>query len=1199
MHHWYREILGRDPSSQEVDFWVENTDYDASEFGVAALKTTIQGLDEKEERVLEVNAIKDAVKRELTDFLELENTAKEAYAEALGLEQDQLIALTLVQKTAIETWIDEQGLHFGQSAFIALESLLKQEGKTETEIDYNNSPSFQETLNDKSKFSRYDLAVRLILMDILAGIITPLDSSGELIISMYAMRRVLQLYETVDAQGLALTYSALKASYEEACANSTITLNAECDLRLVAHIDGNHYIILTGITLTARVDEDGVPVLDDDNNVIIDEVVTYIDPGMGPEENLEHMTLTKDEFIATWVAESADGNPENGFGYVLSPRPPPQSVDPSQIRVLNTNEEMQIRGAFFGFIFKVFKSIWEAIKVSVLTLVNALESIVIGTINSIKTAFLAIGNIFTGIFTGDFSQWLGGLKDLFITSGLEFFQGIAGAISEVYEGMAQVLVAFGVSEEFARDIISGAKIVGGVVLTAVGVFTVNPALIGMGISLVGSGTTEMLRRHTNLSPTVINLIGVGASALGLIAGGLVVDGNILSGLDVLGSNLHFLAQDLASAGLVALGDAIGLDPRITGLISIPVRMAVGRTVGGLTTTPGSIETGEGVLEELKVSAGLNPSEITFHTNDAYHFDGSHLLNDVIDQPNLWDGFLGALKDAAVSASNFLGPEAIAALPDLIAFNQIQQSSGYSQTLNENKEIIFDQPTLENIKNQGGVDNILNQGTTPITLPDGTTANGYQFSGTTTHIYDNEGNFIGQFKNGRYELGEFTLSDQEFVLQDGIIYEDLGAGVRTEIIVQDSRIQQMSMYEDTLNVDPTVVIESLDKQPIFIEGPDQAPQLGKNFKIEWNAVSFVIVDGKIKEVTVSASTSAGQSGGNNVSVDELYLLVNGILNSELHKAPGYLLNYGEDIITQSNAEVSSEDLILAPTFFASLESKALSALLGRLNPGVPTVFGSIISQIAQNTIERLLNAGKDLFEWLEEVTDPVVYSALAGDIKASLDNFFNNIGEENRARDIIASGYSGGFMPMSEVLANEIYSETTSGGYHATSMLAIGAATIKYEDIAVKIIEVGEAIRSGYVTSQMFQDFLQGGFINMTGSAVTSLLDYINTGNSEDAYQIYIAEINSQSQIMGHFADYDMTSTDVGIIANIYGTKDILSDIDINGEAIGGYRSELNGFTPNNADHKLFNIEIVGAAHFDYLRRDLFDVNFFSFLNSGG
>ena len=67
---------------------------------------------------------------------------------------------------------------------------------------------------------------------------------------------------------------------------------------------------------------------------------------------------------------------------------------------------------------------------------------------------------------------------------------------------------------------------------------------------------------------------------------------------------------------------------------------------------------------------------------------------------------------------------------------------------------------------------------------------------------------------------------------------------------------------------------------------------------------------------------------------------------------------------------------------------------------------------------------------------------------------------------------------------------------------------------------------------------------------------------------------------------NLTNTKAEVLVNVWGSKDILKDV-----GVSGYRQDLLGFTPQGqvgSDGKptkqLFNIEILGATHFDYMKR---------------
>jgi len=82
------------------------------------------------------------------------------------------------------------------------------------------------------------------------------------------------------------------------------------------------------------------------------------------------------------------------------------------------------------------------------------------------------------------------------------------------------------------------------------------------------------------------MISIGATALSAFAGGFMDVGTISGAIEGLQSAAPFLAMDLATVGVTAFGESLGLDPRITALIGIPVRASVGAITGNVLGLPG-------------------------------------------------------------------------------------------------------------------------------------------------------------------------------------------------------------------------------------------------------------------------------------------------------------------------------------------------------------------------------------------------------------------------------------------------------------------------------------------------------------------------------------------------------------------------------------------------------------------------------------
>lgn len=582
IYHWYREILGRDPSRAEYDEIILNMDYncpqgldgqgDCAEIvdgeaspWLVALKTKLIEDPELIERQNQVQAIKAKVRSEITNYLGLSDAEKLLFAQSLGVASEDLVQLLSGEANAILDWLDGNSLHFGQSAYLALEMLLQNAGLTRQDPDYevckdNPANAACSLVDAANTYSRYTIAVKLILIDILTGTLTPLEND-DLLLSVYALNHLATTYG-VETHAMKLTFEALKALYDEACGANP----ENCSFRLIAHVDGNHFIVITKVT---------------------DDEITFIDPGAGPENALDVQTLSKEDFLKTWINPSEIAS---GFGYVLSLRGPPESLDETQAQYLTTHEQMKVRGAFFGLIFALIFTIIQIVAAIVSAVVSAVAAIVGSLVFGIASILSGFGSLLAGFFSGVFlsglqglfagiagffGQIFGGFAALFqfgsaLASSFLGSSAVANAlqfslIGLAFQGLGLVLDAIGLTPKLSQSFVSGAKLLFGIGM----LFTGNPIAIGAALGYIAGGTSELLSLHTSLSPTITNILGIGAAALGAFT-----TGNLTSALP-------FLASDLATAGLVGIGNALGLDPRITSLISIPVGAAVSGFTGSL------------------------------------------------------------------------------------------------------------------------------------------------------------------------------------------------------------------------------------------------------------------------------------------------------------------------------------------------------------------------------------------------------------------------------------------------------------------------------------------------------------------------------------------------------------------------------------------------------------------------------------------
>ena len=142
---------------------------------------------------------------------------------------------------------------------------------------------------------------------------------------------------------------------------------------------------------------------------------------------------------------------------------------------------------------------------------------------------------------------------------------------------------------------------------------------------------------------------------------------------------------------------------------------------------------------------------------------------------------------------------------------------------------------------------------------------------------------------------------------------------------------------------------------------------------------------------------------------------------------------------------------------------------------------------------------------------------------------------------------------------------------------------------MKILEAGDKIRLG----QASVDFLKSLSLNFFGSAF-HMGDYIRekigqflaNKQNEEAYQEYKRMVESWGIPLQTFAQASLLGTAAEMVVNIYGTRDVLADLKFNGVTVGGFRSEMLGYSTQSLAKPLINIEIVGAHHTDYIRNDI-------------
>ncbi|OGX06192.1 MAG: hypothetical protein A3G87_02320 [Omnitrophica bacterium RIFCSPLOWO2_12_FULL_50_11] len=872
--HWYRKLLGQDPNQKQYGAVLAKADYKTGTFDLEGLKKELLEGTERMARQSKIRLIKAAVANYLRASVDGENSQASPevieFIDSLGIEPKHRIQLTIEEVNAIIKHLNEkaESLHFGQSAYLALEALLKAEG---------------------IEFNRTELATRLILTDILTGTITPIEQ-GDLVISLYALRKVGEHYK-LKASNYKMTYEVLRAMYESECG-----LKLEgCKLRVVAHINGNHYVILTGIEIRPKTerrpkqgedgtfirDQDGkiifeeVALLDKDGNALTEELIRYIDPGAGPEDALSEVTLSKEEFLRTWIDPR---RPDDGFGYVLSARPPPEAVS-GQYSLLSVPEERSIRGAFFAFLIAIFIAVIKAVVDVVIAVVVAVKALVVALVNGLVEIFQGFAGFFKELFTGNF---LGAFKAGFgslweglgiIGNGFQAaFGSIHGALLAGIQGIAETIPLFGpvlstltqtsafanllklsligltldgagklleklsLSPKFIQTIFAGGKILIGIGMLATG----NPMVIMTAIGLTGSGVTEILSLHTKLSPVVASVIGIGFSALSAFAAGYFDPK--LTGIEVLKKAAPFLAADLAGVGLSALGNHLGLDPRLMALINIPVRA----TVQGLTTGLVNPNGGGGPGAIFKA---IEDSLFSRDTLAGFVSVGASILEDVTGIPAIvttagFAGLTGGIQSVLRKQGFFKGvaqayQESVlellglsasredptdpnfklrqqARLARVINFASVVQQNGITKALETYAASIFSRKGVEAIFERGGIADFISDSAQAVKISNrdlieikvGSQDFIYLDPSTEDIEMIRKGNTLVYGEFGVDENGNFGLKNgyhEQRISDDRIIRLDIQDGLLTEVHIDVGGTRQFTAYPllkgGTLQINP--------------------------------------------------------------------------------------------------------------------------------------------------------------------------------------------------------------------------------------------------------------------------------------------------------------------------------------------------------------------------------------------------------------
>ncbi len=559
LYDHYRRILGRDPSQEEYDEWIEKIDYDSGNNG--AQVRTKAGVDltsalnnrlndpsaqsELSQRSTYVQHVKDRVDQKIKAFLSSETLRNGILAE-LGLTEAELAKYDTEENPGearkrdfdkILEWLKSRSNHFGQSASLSLEALLEQHNLIQDETGVTPISV------------REDILEKLILIDILTGIITPLDD-GDLVISVFALNKVAKHYG-LTLTGARLTWGDLLALY------SPSATSAPADTpRIVAHINGNHFVVIRSITKDS---------------------ISYMDPGAGPDKQNDIVTISKKEFLKVW-----EGN-------VTLEETKAQSVTNIQAKRLSIEETQKIRGAFFPLLIAALIAVMAQIGAAIFAVLSAIGTIVAGIASFVGALIANIGAAIGGILHGIGQALYMGIKfavsTLFKVAGwvgTHMSQAVVGSIAKASFGQVLLETVVKVGVNFAVS--KGLESIG-----------VNPTIARFTSAFLTAGTNAFFDPKNAFSwgnfiaegfkgvalvgsQDLLTRIGVDPQLASILS---LVTSPFIDGIQTghIGTELVNIipqfTQSLSFYGIQKLADLAGLDPMVATLIGAPISAVIG------------------------------------------------------------------------------------------------------------------------------------------------------------------------------------------------------------------------------------------------------------------------------------------------------------------------------------------------------------------------------------------------------------------------------------------------------------------------------------------------------------------------------------------------------------------------------------------------------------------------------------------------
>ncbi len=980
--------------------------------------------------------------------------------------------------------------------------------------------------------------------------------------------------------------------------------------------------------------------------------------GIGRDKQNESVTVSKDGFLKAWS------------GNVSLESQKIQLLPSAQNKILSAEDAKKVRGAFWGSLLAMVGSVLSWIPIPVLQqigwgltaisiAVSAIEGDFLTAITSAVSVFLPglrqlFGNVFDGI-----GESLGSIGQTFQNAGATIYNSVTGFINSAINflpGVGPVLQSAaawqGASSVGALVVNTALKMgvefsvtrgleslgVGSQIAGFFGSLTANAITAGLKpeSSIQANGQTQVMVSHAQqvqnaLQQTItISQIGNLGMQLGLapeltqlasLSVGAIQGAQILNPGGPLEYAFSEIAPNLVTTlgqyGLSELSNAIGLPPIASQMVG---------NIGGaaLSAGLGFSHAGMDIVNVINNETIRNAVSLgmTFGM-EALQIapSASQFIFDLMDTIKVGGQSIGSRLVGAVVAGYHSAVDFLAQPFRYLPFAAQELKNGIIFSLNSFQNFLESIPTIFTPQTREAI------------YQNETSLSSAQIERDGDVYRFQSGSSIVEYDVVRDVLTETTLSQQleikgfgwnsqgepyyqnlsyRSVLENGLVLEENFDGQALtdwSYLMEGRTLVKVNVGHEGpfYDIDDFVESGSIEMAaPITFQTTEASP----THEIESYDAPFRFVLSVSNGSITSTTAEIIREHVNDSRLDEdLYVLVNGIANENirLEGSPQYLQNLETDLVSRSQGQIQHQDIIKASTFFNFATYQFLSGLGNYTTLGAGSVYRAVLELITGEIQNSLSLMTKDIVLWLAEVSNPARQSLLVGDIRRAVEGFFS-VNPATRQRDIIGVGYSGGFVPLTEAVARVPYSANPLAGYNTKSLVAIGAALVRpdqiFNDILLKLLQAADYLQNpGQVALGVLETTLNdldqvllttpGVGVGITQAVIRRVIAFVAQGSPEQAYQEYQQRLNAISGALSNlfpsafqgFALDDLTGSSTQTIVNLYGTRDILANFAVNGHAIGGYRDDIAGFTQTNRDHQLVNIEIVGATHFDYMRRE--------------